>query len=80
MVPGLVQTDVLMNADMPYGLKYLATYAINRIAARTFDNTAASYPDTPVLLAANKKAIQLVEKQGIFLKQKNMMVSLGLYA
>ena len=55
--PGLVQINVLMYADMPHGLKYLATYTIDPIAARTFSNTAANYAEIPVSLAANRRRI-----------------------
>ncbi|KIW05847.1 uncharacterized protein PV09_03050 [Verruconis gallopava] len=78
--PGLVQTDVMTNQNVPFPLKQIATYILFPIASRTFGYTVQSYADLPVFLAANPAAEKIIKSEGFFLTDKNKKVSVSPYA
>jgi NAD(P)-dependent dehydrogenase (short-subunit alcohol dehydrogenase family) len=78
--PGLVQTEVMTNQGMPFPIGPLINYIVYPIAARTFGNTATSYADIPVFLAANNSRDALVDKEGLFLDNKSQKAALSPYA
>jgi NAD(P)-dependent dehydrogenase (short-subunit alcohol dehydrogenase family) len=78
--PGLVQTNIMTNQNLPVPVKQLINYVVYPIASRTFGNTVESYADIPVFLAANKAAEELAEKEGYFLDNNNKKASLSPYA
>jgi NAD(P)-dependent dehydrogenase (short-subunit alcohol dehydrogenase family) len=78
--PGLVQTNVMANQNVPFPIKQLITYIVYPIASRTFGNTVESYANIPVFLAGNKAAEELTEKEGYFLDNNNKKASLSPYA
>ncbi|KFZ18333.1 hypothetical protein V502_04146 [Pseudogymnoascus sp. VKM F-4520 (FW-2644)] len=80
VAPGLVQTDVTTNQDVPAPLRLAITYVVFPIAARTFGNTTTSYADIPVFLAANEGREAVVAEEGYFLDQKIKRVIPNPYA
>ncbi|KFY13547.1 hypothetical protein V492_03195 [Pseudogymnoascus sp. VKM F-4246] len=80
LAPGFVQTNVTTNNDIPALLRLGISYIVFPIAARTFGNTATSYADIPVFLAANEEREALVAREGYFLDVKNKRVNLSPYA
>lgn len=78
--PGIVSTNTTINQGVPLPMRIMINYVVGPIAARTFGNTATSYADIPVFLAANKNREAVVASQGYFLDQKNKGVKITPYA
>jgi hypothetical protein len=70
----------MTNQGVPFPINLIVNYLIYPIAARTFGNTALSYADIPVFLAANPAREALVEKEGLFLDNGNKKAALSPYA
>jgi NAD(P)-dependent dehydrogenase (short-subunit alcohol dehydrogenase family) len=78
--PGFVSTNVMVNQNTPFLIKYLVTYILYPIAALTFGNSVQSYADLPVFLAANERSNSLADAEGYYLDNKNKKASLSPYA
>jgi hypothetical protein len=80
VAPGLVQTNVMTNQNVPFLLKQIITYVVYLIAIRSFGYTVQSNANLPVFLAANPAAEDVMKKEGFFLTDKNKKATISPYA